>query len=66
MWFVNMFVKRSLKETDLFRFDEEIVKIDPEERRQQALETAELHAKMAPKKIGRGKDGKPMIYGENN
>ena len=56
-WFVNMFVKTPLKE---------IVKIDPEERRRQALKGAEFHARMAPKDIGRGKDGKPLIYGENN
>ena len=70
MWFVNMAGKylknTSMKETDLFRFPDEIICVDPEERRRQALETAELHAKMAPRKIGRGKDGKPMSYGENN
>lgn len=66
MWFVNMFVKNPLKEVDLFKFADEIVIVDPEERRQQALETAELHAKMSPRQIKRGKDGKPMIYGENN
>jgi len=58
--------KRTIKEIDLFRFPEEIVKIDPEERRRQALETAAYHAKMAPKQIKRGKDGRPLIYGENN
>lgn len=66
-WFVNMFVKTPLKETDLgIVFAGEIVKIDPEERRRQALKGAEFHARMAPKDIGRGKDGKPLIYGENN
>lgn len=66
MWFVNMFVKNPLKELDLFKFEDEIVHIDPEERRQQALETALFHAKMSPQQIKRGKDGKPMIYGESH
>ena len=58
--------KRTIKETDLFRFSDEIVKIDLEERRRQALETAEYFAKMAPKICKRGKDGKALIYGEDN
>ncbi len=70
MWIVNMSgksVKQGIKETELgIRFADEIVIVDPEERRRQALETALLHAKMCPKLIKRGKDGKPMIYGENN
>ena len=66
MHFINLFVKRTVKETDLFRFADEIVKVDPEERRRQALETAEHHAKMAPGICKRGKDGKALIYGENN
>ena len=66
MHFVNMFVKRPIKETDLFRFSDEIVKVDPEERKRQALETAEYHAKMAPGILRRGKDGKALIYGEDN
>ena len=66
MWFVNMFVKRMVKETDLFKFSDEIVKVDPDERRRQALETAEYFAKMAPRIAKRGKDGKALIYGENN
>ena len=61
-----MFAKKTVKEVDLFRFSDEIVKADPEERRQQALATAEYFAKMAPRKIKRGKDGKALIYGENN
>ena len=60
------YAKRTIKEVDLFRFADEIIKIDPEERRRQALETAEFHAKMAPKTLKRGKDGKALIYGENN
>jgi len=60
------YAKRTIKETDLFRFSDEIVKIDPEERRRQALETAEFHAKMSPKQVGRDKNGKALIYGENN
>jgi len=59
-------VKRPIKETDLFRFSDEIVKVDPEERRRQALETAEYFAKMAPRICKRGKDGKALIYGEDN
>lgn len=66
MWFVNMFAKRTVKETDLFRFSDEIVEVDFEERRRQALETAEYFAKMAPGICKRGKDGKALIYGENN
>jgi len=58
--------KRTIKEIDLFRFPDEIVKVDPGERRRQALETAEYHARMAPRQLKRGKDGKPLIYGENN
>ena len=59
-------VKRELKETELgIRFPEEIVFIDPEERKRQALETAAFHAKMAPRQIKRAKDGKAKIYGEN-
>jgi len=60
------YLKRDIKEDDLFRFTDEIVKIGPEERRQQALETAEYFAKMAPRICKRGKDGKALIYGENN
>ena len=66
MWFVNMFAKRTVKETDLFRFSDEIVKINLEDRRQQALDTAEYFAKMAPGICKRGKDGKALIYGEDN
>ena len=58
--------KRTVKETDLFRFSDEIVKIDLDERRRQALETAEYFAKMAPRICKRGKDGKALIFGENN
>ena len=61
-----MFAKRTVKETDLFKFSDEIVKIDPGERRRQALETAEYFAKMAPRVAKRGKDGKALIYGEDN
>jgi len=60
------YAKREIKEMDLFKFADEIVKIDPEERRRQALETAEFHAKMAPRVLKRGKDGKALIYGEDN
>ena len=67
MWFVNMFVKKPVKETDLgIRFADEIVEIDPEERKKQALESANWLAKMYPKLVKRGKDGKALIYGENN
>ena len=66
MHFVNLFAKRTVKETDLFRFSDEIVKIDLEERRRQALDTAEYFAKMAPGICKRGKDGKALIYGEDN
>jgi len=66
MHFINIFAKSPIKETDLFRFSDEIVKVDLEERRRQALETAEYFAKMAPKIAKRGKDGKALIYGENN
>ena len=66
MHFINMFVKNPIKETDLFKFSDEIVKIDPDERRRQALETAEYFAKMAPRVVKRGKDGKALIYGEDN
>lgn len=59
-------VKRPIKEVDLFRFPDEIVKIDLDERRQQALDTAEYFAKMAPGICKRGKDGKALIYGEDN
>lgn len=69
-WIVNVSgkaMKREIKQTELgVKFSDEIVKVDPEERKRQALESAEFHAKMAPKKIGRGKDGKALIYGENN
>ena len=58
--------RQPMKEIDLFRFPGEAVKIDPEKRKRQALETAEFHAKMAPRKVKRGKDGKALIYGENN
>lgn len=51
---------------ELFKFSDEIIRIDPEERKRQALETAEFHARMAPKHLKRGKDGKVLIYGENN
>ena len=68
-WLVNIsgkMVKRELKETELgIKFPEEIIRIDPEERKRQALETALYHAKMAPRQIKRGKGGKPRIYGEN-
>lgn len=60
------YLKKDIKEDDLFRFTDEIVKVDPEERRRQALETAEYFAKMAPRICKRGKDGKALIYGENN
>ena len=67
MWFVNMFAKKPVKETDLgIRFADEIVKVDPEERKRQALESANWLAKMYPKLVKRGKDGKALIYGENN
>ena len=70
MWIVNISgksVKRDIKETELgIRFAEEIVIVDPEERRRQALETAEYFAKMAPGICKRGKDGKALIYGEDN
>ena len=66
MRLMNLFTKSEIKETDLFRFSDEIVKIDPDERRRQALETAEYFAKMAPRIAKRGKDGKALIYGENN
>lgn len=70
MWNVNVSgksVKRDIKETELgIRFADEIVKIDPEERKRQAMESAEWLAKMYPRLIKRSKDGKPMIYGENN
>ena len=70
MWSVNMAGKylkgKNMKETDLFKFSDEIVKVDPEERRRQALETAEYFAKMAPGICKRGKDGKALIYGEDN
>ena len=66
MWFVNMFAKKAIKETDLFKFSDEIVEVDFEERRQQALDTAEYFAKMAPSICKRGKDGKALIYGEDN
>lgn len=66
MWFVNMFAKRTVKETDLFKFSDEIVKVDPEERKKQALESANWLAKMYPKLFKRGKDGKALIYGEDN
>ncbi len=70
MWIVNMSgksVKRDIKETELgIRFADEIVIVDPEERRRQALETAEYFAKMAPGICKRGKDGKALIYGEDN
>ena len=60
-------IKQEIKDTDLgIRFADEIVKIDPEERRRQALEAAEFLVKMAPKTLKRGKDGKALIYGENN
>jgi len=60
-------MKREIKETELgITFAGEIAKIDPEERKRQALETAEFHAKMAPRILKRGKDGKALIYGENN
>ena len=60
------YLKKDIKEDDLFKFTDEIVKVDPEERRQQALETAEYFAKMAPRILRRGKDGKALIYGEDN
>jgi len=60
------YLKKDIKEDDLFRFTDEIFKVDPEERRRQALETAEYFAKMAPGICKRGKDGKALIYGENN
>lgn len=60
------YIKSPIREIDLFRFSDEIVRVDPEERRRQALETAEHHAKMAPRILKRGKDGKALIYGENN
>ena len=66
MHFINMFAKSPIKETDLFRFSDEIVVVDLEERRQQALDTAEYFAKMAPGICKRGKDGKALIYGEDN
>ena len=69
-WIVNMSgksVKRDIKETELgIRFADEIVIVNPEERRRQALETAEYFAKMAPGICKRGKDGKALIYGEDN
>ena len=61
-----MFAKKAVKEVDLFRFSDEIVKIDPEERKKQALESANWLAKMHPRLVKRGKDGKALIYGENN
>lgn len=60
------YLKKDIKEDDLFRFTDEIIKVDPEERRRQALESAEYFAKMAPGICKRGKDGKALIYGENN
>lgn len=60
-------MKREIKETELgITFAGETIEVDPEERRQQALETAEYLAKMAPKILKRGKNGKALIYGENN
>jgi choline kinase len=58
--------KHTIKETDLFKFSDEIVEVDLEERRRQALDTAEYFAKMAPGICKRGKDGKALIYGEDN
>ena len=70
MWIVNVSgksVKRDIKETELgIRFADEIVIVNPEERRRQALETAEYFAKMAPGICKRGKNGKALIYGEDN
>ena len=69
MWIVNMagkVAKREFREKDLFPFPGEIEEVDPEERKKQALESAEWLAKMYPKLIKRGKDGKALIYGENN
>ena len=60
------YAKRDIKETDLFRFSEEIEKIDPEARKKEAEESAEWLAKMYPKLIKRGKDGKALVYWENN
>jgi len=68
-WMVNMagkVAKREFKEKELLPFSDEIVKIDPEERRRQALESANWLAKKYPKLVKRGKDGKALIYGENN
>ncbi len=60
------YAKREIKETDLFRFSEEIVKVDPDKRKKEALISAEWLAKMYPKLIKRGKNGKALVYWENN
>ncbi len=67
-WIVNTagkVFKRTFREKDLFAFPDEVIKIDPEERERQAMETALYHAKMFPKLI-KMKDGKPLIYGRDN
>lgn len=67
-WVVNTAgkaFKRTFREKDLFKFPDEVIIIDPEERERQAMETALYHSKMFPKLI-KQKDGKPLIYGRDN
>ncbi len=57
--------KKTFRAIDLFTFKDEMIKIDPEEREREAMETALYHSKMFPKLI-KTKDGKPLIYGRDN
>jgi len=58
-------LKKEIREEDLFRFKEEIIMVDPEVRKEQAMRAAEFHMKRFPGLIKKGEDGKPKIYGDN-
>jgi len=58
-------LKKDIVEDDLFKFKDEIIVVDPEVRKEQAMKGAEFHMKRFPELIKKGKDGKAKIYGDN-
>ena len=54
-----------ITEEDLFKFKDEIIIVDPEVRKEQAMKAAQFHMKRFPGLIKKDKDGKPKIYGDN-
>ena len=58
-------LRKDITEDDLFKFRDEIIIVDPIERKKQAMKAAQFHMKRFPELIKKDKDGKPKIYGDN-